>query len=143
MSSQNTSAILTVPMSEVRTESNKLTELVGRDKMRTIAAIGLAAAGLLGVSGKPESGVGVGVEIPNPTTGEQVSVGIVAASTEGEYAMGLPAALANKMRDIQSYQLSIGGVKLAVYTASLWNDDGSMVKTVGVYPGFQSKLGKK
>lgn len=125
-----------------------LAEKLGKDKARAIASVALAAAGLLGISGKPNSGVGVGVEVPNPATGKQVSVGVLVTSTEGKFPLGLPKVIGDKIdydqpNDLNLFQVNIGGAKLAVYTATLKNESGDSVKTVGVYPGFETQLGKK
>jgi len=122
---------------------NPLVEKLGQNKVRAIAALGLAAAGFLGISGKPNTGVGLGVEVPNPMTGESVSVGVMATSAEGQHPMGLPKIPGKEYKDIQAYQVSIGGAKLAVYIASLEDKDGSVVKTIGIYPGFETTFGRK
>lgn len=121
---------------------NPLVEKIGKDKVRAIASLGLAAATLLGISGKPNTGVGVGVEVPNPATGEQVSVGVMAYSAEDEWPRGLPNIPGKDYKDLEVYQVRIGGTGFAVYTASLEDDAGNIVKTVGVYPRFETTLGK-
>ncbi len=131
------------PGGQVAKETNKLVEKIGKGRVRAIAYLGLAASMLLGISGKPNTGVGLGIEVPNPMTGESVSVGVVATSSEYQYPMGTPNIPGKDYKDIQAYQVSIGGAKLAVYTATLEGDDGSVVKTIGIYPGFETKLGRK
>lgn len=127
----------------VAKEGNRLTEIISKDKMRAIAAIGLAGAGLLGISGKIESGVGVGVEIPDPFTGKQVSVGVMAYSSEDQWPMGLPKVPGKDYKDLEVYQVKIGGAGLAVYAGSLTKEDGEIVRTIGVYPAGETTLGRK
>ncbi len=123
---------------------NPLVEKIGKDKARWAASVALAAAGFLGISGKPNSGVGLGVEVPNPNNGEAVSVGVMLASSEGGHPLGYPGAIFKDFNwdNLEVFQVSIGGAKLAVYKADILKGDGSVVKTVGVYPGFETTLGK-
>lgn len=125
-------------------EGNRLVEVIGKDKARWAASIALAAAGFLGISGKPNSGVGLGVEVPNPTNGQAVSVGVTLSSSEEGYALGFPGAIFKdlKYKNLEIYKVSIGGTTLAVYKTDILKDNGKWVKTVGVYPGFQTTLGK-
>lgn len=120
-----------------------LAEKLGKNKARAIASVALAAASLLGISGKPNSGVGVGVEVPHPVTGEQVSVGVLAYSVEDQWPKGLPQLPGRDYTSVDAYEVRIGGAGLAVYTAFLKDKDGSVFRTVGVYPGFETKLGSK
>lgn len=125
-------------------EHNKLVEKIGKKRVQAIAALGFAAAAYLGISGKPNSGVGIGVESFDWDTGAtQVAVGVALSSTEDVYAMGFPKALADRMdyKDFKVFQVSIGGVKLAVWQASLEEGGGKTI--LGIYPGFETTLGQK
>lgn len=136
---------LNVIMAEVPVpkERNRLVEVIGKDKARWVASIALAAAGFLGISGKPNSGVGVGVEVPDLDTGKQVGVGVAVSSTEDIYALGFPRALADRMdfKNFKVFQVVIGGTKLAVWQATLEQAGGKTI--IGIYPGFETTLGKK
>lgn len=132
------------PVSEaqVAKETNKLVEKIGKDKVRAIASLGLAAATLLGISGKPETGVGLGIDVPDPFTGRQVTVGVISSSTEGEYPMGLPSIPGKEWHPgdkLDVYQVRIGNAMVGVYTES-HAGNSSVIKTIGIYPGFETFL---
>jgi hypothetical protein len=124
-------------------ETHRLIERLGKDKVRAIAALGLAAASFLGISGKPESGVGIGVEVPDFKTGGSVNVGVMASSTEGRYPLGFPRIPGKEYKDIEAWLVSIGGAKFTVYAATLGEEESPARTLLGVYPGFETRLGKK
>lgn len=138
---------LNVTMTEVVTppiakETNKLVEKIGKDKVRAIAALGIAAAGFLGISGKANTGVGVGIEVPG-----DILAGVTVSSTEEQYPLGFPNVPGKESyQDLESYSVNIGGAKFTVFKATLEKGEyGDMAnKTiVGVYPGFETTLGSK
>lgn len=136
----------TQPTQPKSPDSRALAEKIGGDKVRKIAAVGIAAASLLGISGKPEAGVGIGVELPNPTTEDAVGVGIALSSSESGIPKGMPDQLGSRMKDINAWEVRVGGASVVVYEGSLdKGPSGGTVRTVGVYPGveiddFQSRL---
>lgn len=123
-------------------ETNRVVEIIGKDNARRIAAIGVAAVGLLGISGQPESGVGVGIEVPDPVTRKPVSVGLTVSSANVDIPLGMPKEIADKIADgpdaLQAYQVRIGGMNLAVYTAKLTGQNPNAITILGVYPGFET-----
>ncbi|MBI3070364.1 MAG: hypothetical protein HYY87_03640 [Candidatus Levybacteria bacterium] len=125
--------------SGVEARGKTLAERIGQKNVRRIAAVAIAAAGLLGL---PETGVGVNVELPDPTTGLQVGGGVLVSSNTGEHPLGLSKKIAENLDDIRVYEVRLGNARVAVYTARLRRPDGSFTQTVGVYPSAETKLGK-
>jgi hypothetical protein len=122
---------------------NPLVEKIGEKKLRAVAALGIAAASFLGISGKLNTGVGAGIETLDPNTGKSVTVGVMASSTEDIYPRGLPHISGKQYGDIQAWQVNLGGAKLTVYAAPLEQKAGKFITTmIGVYPGFEAGLGK-
>lgn len=111
--------------------------------LRSAAALAIAGASLLGISGKPESGVGTAVEVVNPLTGENVLVGVSASSTQGKHPLGVSEEVL-RTKDLQVYEVRIGGARLTVYEGSIKDEKNNFVRTViGIFPAAQSNLGTK
>lgn len=124
-------------------EAGSSQEKSNKKVLAKVAAVALAGASLLGISGKPQTGVGVGVETLDPNTGQPVTVGVMLSSTEGEIPLGLPRIPEKDYKDIDLYTVRIGGEMITVYKATLEGRAGGTIKTVlGVYPGFESYFGK-
>jgi hypothetical protein len=123
-------------------ETRNLTEKIGKDKARLVASLGLAAATLLGISGKPNTGMGSVVEVPNPATGEQVGVGVMVSSTEENNPFfGAPRMGDKYFRDVEAFEIKVGNARLTVATGVLEGGDRN-VRTVAISPGFETTLGK-
>ena len=126
-------------------KEGSLAEKIGSKNVRRIAAIGVAAAGLLGISGEPQSGIGVGAEIPGREIGDSYIAGVMVSSSKDKLPMGVPDAILRQFinsEDLQIYSVDIGGAKLSVYSGSYKDKDGNSQKTIGVYPGFETTLGR-
>lgn len=125
--------------SATEVKRNPLVERIGEKKVRAIAGLAIAAASLLGISGKPDAGVGVGVEVPN-----NILAGVMVSSSEDQYPRGLPHVSGKEYKDIDWWSVVVGGAKFTVYKAELKPDKYSTGHTVlGVYPAFETGLGKK
>lgn len=80
--------------------------------------------------------------MPDPATGQQVNVGVTLSSSEGVVPLGIPNVPGKDFKDIEAYTVRIGNAMFTVYTASLERGEfGDTIKTVGVYPGFETRLG--
>ncbi len=127
----------------IHRETNPILEKIGKERLRMIASLGLAAAALLGISGKPNTGVGVLVEVPNPTTGEQVSVGVMTSSVEEDnpfFGFG-GSSFKKNINNIKAFTVKVGNVNLTIATATVEGEDD--IKTIGIYPNVETLLGSK
>lgn len=119
-----------IPQSKVVEKHKRLVEIIGKKRMRAIAAFSIAAAGLLGLSGKLESGVGGAVEVTNPSTGKQESVGVsISSSTSSstdEIPLGFPKEILEKMpmSEMEFWQVNIGGARFTVFKTELRPEGG-------------------
>lgn len=69
-------------------------------------------------------------------------MGVLASSAEDWVPLGIPDIPGKEYKDLQVYTVAIGGASIGVYTASLTNEFGDIIKTIGIYPGVESTLGR-
>lgn len=110
-----------------------------RRLMGTFAACGAALLGISTISAA-EVGGGVGVQIPDPVSGKSIAVGVNVSSTTGEFPLGTPQIPGKDYRDLKAFSVRIGNDMCTVYQANLVGENGETIKTLGMYPGFESHL---
>lgn len=114
---------------------NPLVEKIGTDKVRALAALGIAAAGLFGVaSGKANVGAGVAVETTNPFTGQPIAALLDVESTErsGWELLGIAGDITDRARGASGVAtiVQVGGAKVRVGYTELDRGDGVVILAV-------------
>lgn len=108
-------------------ETNPLVEKLGKHKLRALAAIGIVASGLFGISGKANAGAGVSVEAYNPFTGRNVAGVVTVESTEkgGWQSLGISPRVSGRVSGRgELFTVSIGGASFNVGYTELKGDKG-------------------
>lgn len=131
----------------VTKETNRVVEKIGKNKARALAALGIAAAEFLGISGKPDSYAGVGISLPDPTTGGEVTAGLAISSAEfgRNNNWGLLRSrrgfggLGEEFRDV--FRVIVGGASFRIYTARDWgrSESGGQLSEKGL-PTFRIEV---
>ncbi len=120
-------------------ERNSLLERLGKDNVRKIAGIGLAAMAGFGITGKANVGGSATVEVFNPVTGKNVTVGVNVESTEKDILLGLGLGENESKWDpesIRAYTVEIGGAKFSVISGQKTDlDNPTVTKIIAIHAG--------
>lgn len=124
------------PVTTVK-ETNPLVEKIGKDKLRAVAALGIAAAGLFGLaSGRANAGAGVAIETTNPFTGVPVAAWVDVESVESKtwQQLGIAGEIGDRAKGASGVAtvVQIGGVSVRVGYTEL--DKGNGVVVLAVHP---------
>lgn len=127
-------------------ESNKLVEKIGKANLGKLAVVGLALSALFGVAEKVNSGASIGVEVMDPVTGGQKTVGVGISLTKAA-TMGIPQPDARNAwydKGLDTYEVEVNGTRFYVYTAGASRGEFSdnMKTLVAIRPGFETAIGK-